>query len=250
MTDKAKNRAFGIEYLFAALVLIIAALVIGWQLNRSIVVAEVSVYGHRLSDPDRVVQKSGLSEGVEGDSIVFLEVIEKIETLPWIRSAHVNLSYTGKLRIRVEEEDPIALLIDNGGSALISESGITLPVVLGQAVDVPILYGFELSESFLNEGRPDTLSSSSFEKVRLFLNQANQYPGLYAMISEIMVTDDHGIVVLSDENTVRLTFGRNDFDKRLRKWKAFDAQVISHKGMRQMRSLDFRYNGQVVAMER
>ncbi len=276
MTRKAK-KTFGAEYLFAALFLIIAAVVIGWQLNRSVVVTGISVTGNRISDAGDILQASGMEAGLHADSIAFLGVIERIETLPWVASAFVSLSQSGHLRIRVEEEEPIALLVDGRRSALVTGSGIQLPVVLGKSMDVPILHGFPVvnstssvhhtlagSETGSGTGTgtgtgtvsrtgsvivPDTLKSPLFDIARDFLAEVRQFPGLYAMVSEIMVTEDDGVVALSNENAVRLTFGHGDFEDRIRKWQAFQSQVVSEKGIRHVRSLDFRFRGQVVARE-
>ena len=246
MTGK-KKKTFGAEYLFAALFLIIAAMVIGWQLNRSVVVTDISVTGHLMSDAGEIMRISGVEAGLHADSIAFLEVIERVETLPWVASAYVSLSQSGHLRIRVDEEQPIALLVDGRRSALVTQSGIQLPVVLGKAIDVPILHGFRVGNA--STQAPDTLKSPRFETARDFLAHVREYPGLYAMISEMMVTDADGVVALSNESTVRLTFGHSDFDDRIRKWQAFQAQVVSERGMGHVRSLDFRYRGQVVALE-
>ncbi len=246
MTGK-KKKTFGAEYLFAALFLIIAAMVIGWQLNRSVVVTDISVTGFRMSDEAEILRISGMEAGLHADSIAFLEVIERIETLPWVASAYVSLSQSGHLRIRVEEEEPIALLADGRRSALVTGTGILLPVVLGKAIDVPILHGFRVGNT--STQTPDTLKSPQFETARDFLVQVRQHPGLYAMISEMMVTESDGVVALSNESTVRLTFGHTDFEDRIRKWQAFQTQVISEKGIGHVRSLDFRYRGQVVALE-
>ena len=246
MTGK-KKKTFGAEYLFAALFLIIAAMVIGWQLNRSVVVTDISVTGFRMSDEAEILRISGMEAGLHADSIAFLEVIERIETLPWVASAYVSLSQSGHLRMRVEEEEPIALLADGRRSALVTGTGILLPVVLGKAIDVPILHGFRVGNT--STQTPDTLKSPQFETARDFLVQVRQHPGLYAMISEMMVTESDGVVALSNESTVRLTFGHTDFEDRIRKWQAFQTQVISEKGIGHVRSLDFRYRGQVVALE-
>ncbi len=246
MTAKKKKK-FGAEYLFAALFLVIAAMVIGWQLTRETVVSDVTVTGHRMADPGEIRRVSGVEEGLHGDSIAFLEVIERVETLPWVASAYVSLSQSGHLRIRVEEEEPIALLADGRRSALVTADGIQLPVVLGKAIDVPILHGFRVGNT--STQTPDTLTSEPFRTASEFLQQVRRYPGLYAMISEMMVTESDGVVALSNESTVRLTFGHGDFDERIRKWQAFQAQVVAEKGMGHVRSLDFRYRGQVVALE-
>ena len=230
-------------YLIVALLLVMAVMMTGLYFNRSMVITEITLQGNHMTDPDEILASSRLSEGMHGDSIVFLEVIERVEKMPWVASAHVNLSQSGKVRIRVEEEEPMALLIDQGRTALVTESGIQLPLVLGKSVDVPLVYGFKVTDN------ADTLQSASFQKVRSFLTRAKAYPGLYAMISEVMVTDTDGVVVLTNENAVRLTFGHENFDDRLHKWKAFQSQVIPEKGIRSMRSLDFRFRGQVVAQE-
>ena len=255
-----KKKTFGTEYLFAAIFLIIAAVVIGRQLNRSVVVTDISVSGNRMSEPADILHASGVDAGLRADSIAYLEVIERVETLPWVASAYVSLSQSGRLRIRVEEEEPIALLVNEGRSALVTASGIQLPVMLGKAVDVPILHGFSVSRAAADASgsdrsrgtiaAPDTLKSPLFDTARDFLLEVGKYPGLYAMISEMMVTESDGVVALSNENTVRLTFGHEDFDERIRKWQAFQSQVISGKGIAHVRSLDFRYRGQVVALER
>ncbi|MFO8030376.1 MAG: FtsQ-type POTRA domain-containing protein [Cyclonatronaceae bacterium] len=250
MTRKEKN-GFSAEYLFAALFLIVAALVIGWQMNRSVVVTDISVTGHHMSEPAEIERASGVEHGMHADSIAYLQVIERVEMLPWVARAYVSLSPSGNMRIRVEEQEPMALLVDGRRSTLVTESGIQLPVVLGRAADVPILYGFDVSRGAKQDAMtpPDTIRSPQFETARAFLQQLGEYPGLYAMVSELMVTDEDGVVALSNENAVRLTFGHNDFKDRIRKWHAFQSQVISEKGIDQMRSLDFRYRGQVVALE-
>ena len=242
-----KNKLFGSEYLVASLMVIVASVVIGWYLSRSVVISEITLTGNVMADPDAVIQASGLKEGLSGDSIAFLDVIEKIETLPWVETAYVSLTQSGRVRIRVQEEHPMALLVDNNRSALVTDSGIVLPIVLGKRIDVPLLYGFPIAEEVSQSGKPDTLRSGYFDQAQAFLTTLRPYESLYAMISEVMVTEADGVVALTDEHTVRLTFGHDDFDKRIRKWQAFQSQVISEKGMDHVRSLDLRFRDQIVA---
>lgn len=238
-----KKTTYSSEYLIGTLFLIIAALVVGWQLNRSVVVGDITVSGNRMADTADIVAAGGFVAGIPADSVAFLTAIEQMESLPWIASAHVSMSQTGRLRIRVTEEEPLALLVDGKQAGLVSESGVQLPLVPGVPVDVPILYGFEA------DGSRDTLTSDAFLAARDFLITVKRYPGLYAMVSEMMVDEKDGVVVLTNEGTVRLTFGHEDFEERIRNWHAFQTQVVAAKGIRQMRSLDFRYSGQVVALE-
>ncbi len=246
----SKNRKFpGIEYLAAGLMVIVAATVLGMYLSRTVEITEIELAGIEMADADAVIQASGLEEGMHGDSIAFLDVMEKVESLPWVKTAYVSLSQSGRLRIRVDEEQSMALLVDQGRTALVTESGIILPVVLGKSVDVPLLYGFSVPDRLRQGDKPDTLRSGSFGKARSFLTTLRRYPGLYAAVSEVMVTDTDGVVALTDENAVRLTFGHEQFDQRIRKWRAFQSQVVSEKGIDHVRSLDLRFHGQIVARE-
>lgn len=240
-------KSYGIEYLAAALTVIVAASVIGWHVSRSVTITEVSVTGNYMADADEIIRFGGVEKGMHADSIVYLEVIEQVELHPWVASAYVSLSHSGHMRIRVEEEQPMALLVDGGRTALVAESGIILPVILGRLVDVPLLYGFSVAEN-VNQGElPDTLRSGSFKTARDFFTSLRRYDGLYAMISEVMVTDTDGVVALTDDNAVRLTFGHDQFDKRIRKWQAFQTQVAARKETNQLRSLDLRFRDQIVA---
>lgn len=244
------TKTYGAEYLIAALMLIIAATVISWQLNRSVVITEMSVQDNHMADADEIMRKSGLTEGMHGDSIAFLDVIKRVETMPWVETAYVNLSPSGRIRIRVVEEEPMALLVDHSRAALVTESGVIMPVVLEKDVDVPLLHGFNIPDETQMKEKPDTLRSESFDKSRKFLTAVSRYPGLYAMISEVMVSDSDGVVALTDDNAVRLTFGHDHYDERLRKWQTFQSKVISEKGINRMRTLDFRFQDQIVAREK
>lgn len=236
-----KKKRYGIQYLVAAILLIAAAFLIGWYLERSVVITHISVEGNDRSKDADIVAQSGLAAGMHGENIVFIDVIDRIKELPWVASAYVYLPASGHLQIRVEEEDVLALLAGDKGHVWVTESGIKLPVIYGKGIDVPLLHGFTV------HAVGDTLQGEAFQKVRKFLNSARNYPGLYPLISEVMFTERDGVVILSNEHAVRLTFGHDGFKERLKNWQAFQSQIIAQKGIRRFVSLDFRYQGQIVA---
>ncbi|MDI6401725.1 FtsQ-type POTRA domain-containing protein [Balneolaceae bacterium ANBcel3] len=248
MTEEKKHN--GIRYLLIACMLLAFAVSVGWYMNRNAQVTNISVHGNRITEMERIVEVSSIQIGKPAEEIDFLQVIVQVEKLPWVERAFVDLTPAGRLRIRVEEEKPLAILIDRGRSALVSGNGLILPVILEEKMDVPILYGFSMNRVPDHEAAPDTLNTMDFLTVRNFLQTAELYPGLYAMISEVMFTTRDGVVALSDESAVRLTFGHGPFDDKMRNWKAFQKKVVSSSGMNQFWSLDFRYRGQIVANER
>lgn len=231
------------EHLFITLLLVAGAVVAGWYLNRTVVISNIRVEGNQMTHTREILETSSVKEGMHADSIRYLEIISRVEALPWVEKAHITVSPSGQMRIRIEEAEPLALLRDRNRSAWVTASGIQLPVILGTEVDVPVLYGFRISD------RQDTLVSGEFSTARDFLLAARKYPEVYSAIGEVMVTADEGVVVLTAENAVRVTLGHDQFDDRLRTWRAFQSQVISEKGITAMQSIDFRYRGQVVTRE-
>lgn len=95
----------------------------------------------------------------------------------------------------------------------------------------------------------DTLSSEAFVQIRDFLVSALNNPLGWTTISEIAFDPYDGVVALSHENGVKLLFGRNEFDIKLRNWEAFYADIISVKGINSMQQVDLRFTNQVVTRE-
>jgi hypothetical protein len=71
-----------------------------------------------------------------------------------------------------------------------------------------------------------------------------------ATISEVAWTQKEGIVALTNQNGVKLIFGKGDFDTRLRNWEAFYGEVVKQKGIEAMQSIDLRFEGQIVTQEK
>jgi hypothetical protein len=95
----------------------------------------------------------------------------------------------------------------------------------------------------------DTLRSDDFITVSNFLTTIRNSPVSDATISEIAWTSQDGVVALTNQHGVKLIFGKGNFDNRLRNWEAFYGEVIKKKGIEKMRSVDLRFEGQIVTRE-
>jgi hypothetical protein len=96
----------------------------------------------------------------------------------------------------------------------------------------------------------DTLKNDAFEIVSDFLTMALNKKVSNATISEVAWTNDQGVVALTNENGVKLVFCKGDFATRLRNWEAFYGEVVKQKGIDAMRSIDLRFEGQIVTREK
>lgn len=238
--DSAAN---ALPWMAGVLFVLGMAILAGMYWNRTVVVNEVRYEGNYFVPSETLEKRADITHGIPPDSLRILEIIERVERLAYVKRAHVNVEPSGNLIVEVEERQPIAMIAEGEKKIYVDEAGIRLPIILGKAVDVPVVYGFDA------QSPTDTLRSEPWQKVRNFLIEMHSNPVCDATISEVAWTGQEGIVALSHENGVRLVFGKNDFKTRLRNWEAFYSEVVREKGIHKMQSVDLRFRGQVVTRE-
>lgn len=219
------------------------AIMAGFYWKRTLVTKDVQYSGHYFVTQQELASAAEVPTGISPDSVDFMSLITKLETVPYVKQADISVRPSGNLDIQITERQPIALLANGENKIYVDSAGIRLPRILGKTVDVPIVYGFKTSPM------SDTLKSEAWKQTRNFLAEIRKSSFSHATISEIAWTSKEGIVALSHENGVKLLFGRNGFSKKLRNWEAFYAEVIREKGIQKMKSVDFRFEGQIVTRQ-
>lgn len=212
-----------------------------WQ--RTMTIKDVRFAGHYFVTEQELENKVEIPTGVKPDSLDLMGIISEVEEIPYVKFADVQVEPGGNLLIHITERLPIALLADGEDKIYVDEEGLRLELILGKTVDVPILYGFKAKPM------SDTLNSESFGAVRDFLVEMRKHRVSDATISEVAWTRNEGVVALTNENGVKLVFGKNDFKNRLRNWEAFYGEIIKTKGIASMRRVDLRFRGQIVSQE-
>lgn len=232
-----------LPWIAGAILLLGLAVVGGLYWSSTMKVQQVKFEGnHFVSKED--LELVNIPTGVNPDSMDFREIINQFEKIPYVQHADISVEPSGNLSVQITERKPIAMLIDGEKNIYIDQSGIRLPKVLGKKVDVPILYGFSASPM------SDTLNSEAFQRTSDFLITARNKPVSNATISEVAWTENEGIVALTNQNGVKLIFGKGDFGNRLRNWEAFYGEVVKQKGIETMQSVDLRFKGQIVTREK
>lgn len=242
-TAKAQQSFNAIPWIATAVLVLGLAVLAGIYRDRTSTIQNVQFEGNYFVTSEELQKQADIPAGISPDSLNFIDVINRVESIPYVHYADVNIEPSGKLLIRITERKPIALLADGNTKIYIDKDGIRLPLVLEKTVDVPILYGFK------SKPMQDTLKSDAFITVRNFLLEMHQNPLSNATISEIGWTNNNGIIALTNENGVKLIFGKEDFKNRLRNWEAFYGKIIKTKGIASMRSVDLRFRGQIVTQE-
>lgn len=240
---KSQNNTAPWPWIAGAVLILGLAIVGGFYWSSTMKVEKVQFSGnHFVSKED--LKLIDVPTGIHPDSIDFGATRKQFEELSYIKQADISVAPNGKMNIAITEREPIALLTDGSKKIYVDEEGIRLPMVTGKAVDVPILYGFSATPM------QDTLKNEAFNTVSDFLSSVRNSDVSDATISEVAWTSkNEGVVALTSQNGVKLIFGKGDFNNRLRNWEAFYGEVIKTKGIEKMRSIDLRFEGQIVTRE-
>ena len=247
MTDKEKNTEAeqSIPVLWIAGILLILGLAIagGLYWHHTGKVEKVRFTGNHYTTKKELQKQVHIPHGISPDSLDMAGIRKKLEKLPYVKYARINFSMDGTLTIKITEATPVALLMNGSHRAYITDNGIRLKQKLGKTPDVPILYGFRV--------RPmsDTLQSKAFKKTSRFLQDLRKNKAADATISEVTWNAKKGLIALTNDNGVKVIFGKGNYNDRLRNWKAFYREVIRSKGIKQFHSVDLRFKGQIVTRE-
>lgn len=238
MLDAKKNR----RWMALGVVLLIVSVITGLMVTRGGTVKSVDVSELVFTKAEDVIKAARIEPGIEIDSVGYLAAMARIEKLPYVKRAHMRLRPNGALGIRIDERQPIARLVSEGAQAMVDADGAMMPVISGVYVDVPVLHGFRVQ-------RGDTLKSAGFAITRDFLLAAASSQMAGITLSELTYDPREGVVAFSAEGRVRVIFGKEGFEERLRHWEAFYGQVVPQKGIARFKSVDLRYRGQIITKE-
>lgn len=210
--------------------------------NRNVTVQELDFNELTFTENEEIEAAAAVPYGIQPDSLDIQAVADRVQRLNYVRSVSSYIEPSGDLRLTIAEREPIAMLIDGANRSYVDAEGVILPILEDKTRDVPLLYGYSVTAE-------DTLKDESFLQVRDFLMKARIDEFGWATISEVAFDPNDGVVALSQENGVKLIFGRNDFEMKLENWKAFYKQVVRTKGIQTMQQVDLRFLNQVVTRE-
>lgn len=238
-----KSKTNPLPWIAGAILVLGLAVIAGLYWNSTLTVQQVEFAGNHFVSTDEL-KKIEVPTGINPDSMDFRQIRSRFEQISYVEQADISVQPSGNLMINITERQPIALLADGSTKIYVDQDGLRLPMKLGKTVDVPILYGFSALPM------SDTLKSEAFKTTADFLITVRSNKVSDATISEVAWTKNEGIVALTNQNGVKLVFGKGDFANRLRNWEAFYGEVVKKKGIEAMRTIDLRFEGQIVTREK
>lgn len=210
--------------------------------TNNVTVSSVSYEGAYFTTQKELQSAFVIPEATKPDSLDFAEIRNRVQALDYVKEATIQVEPGGDIVIVISEREPIALLADMSPKKYVDSEGVLLPVIDGKTKDVPLLYGF-------GRQSPDTLKSEPFNQIKSFLTSAKKMPLCWITISEVAFNNNEGVVALSQENGVKLIFGKNEFSEKLQNWESFYTKVIRYKGIDRVNEVDLRFKNQIVTKE-
>ena len=130
----------------------LVAVIVWLFVDGSFYVSKADITGLRNSSASEIYRQSG----IDGYSIFWVngrDVAGRLEALPYVKGATVRTSLPNRVRIAVEERNPVAVWKAGGRDFWVDIEGITMPVA-SQVDALPVLWDLDGS-TVVADGRVD-----------------------------------------------------------------------------------------------
>lgn len=170
---------------------------------------------------------------------------QRIEQDPWVRNAEMFLDASARLQVVVAEQQPQARVFTReGASFYIDENLRRIPLNRHFTPNLPVFTGLPISQSARN--RNDSMWLSQVLKIVTAMQEDSLW---MAQIEECAYEPPLGFVLYPMAGDHRIIFGNADrAQDKFRNLFVFYAKVLAKEGWNSYRSIDLRFDRQVVAV--
>jgi hypothetical protein len=233
----------------AAAVAALGLLGAAWWWQHTLPVSRVDVSGTVHADPAEIARLTGVRPDSDAVFAVSTELVaDRAQRSPWVRTAAVRRLPSGTLSVRVTEREPVVLVMRDGRPAgYFDAAGVALPLVADTVLyNVPLLTG-----SVPDVAPGDRAESAALRETLAALGAADDATD--ALVSEV---EWHGAgrAVLwttpaGGHPSIPVRLGRTGVAGQLARLRAFWDQSVLPRPRTRFRSVDLRFDGQVVTEE-
>ncbi len=170
---------------------------------------------------------------------------QRIEQDPWVRNAELFLDASDRLQVVVEEQQPTARVFTReGASFYIDENLRRIPLNRHFTPNLPVFTGLPMTRSARD--RNDSLWLSQVLEIVTAMQEDSLW---MAQIEECAYEPPLGFVLYPMAGDHRIIFGNAErAQDKFRNLFVFYAKVLAKEGWNSYRSIDLRFDRQVVAV--
>lgn len=132
-----------------------ATALLGWR------IADIEVEGRETTDREMITEALGVGFGAPILAVNLRQARERLEALPWVRSAVIERRLPDTIHVQLVERKPLALWQNNGRIQLIDRNGEIIPGArLDRFAKLPMVVGPDAAEHAAGlltmlDGEPD-----------------------------------------------------------------------------------------------
>lgn len=189
----------------------------------------VEVSGQQRVSESDLLQAGKFEEGMNIFSVDAERSQLWLEQLDYVKSAHVERRLPDRVSVRIEEYEPVAIVIDEG-YLLVDASGhgflsLKPGTALGDLLELPLISGIGHAE--LGEDRGKELLSSGLEVANLYESMGL---GQLQSLSQVHVDPVMGVSLVTEETGTEIRLGWGRYRERLERLHAVQKTLID-RGM-------------------
>lgn len=177
------------------------------------VLSHVSLEGNKKVSRKELLKKAGIHSDSNIFSLNIEEAGKSIGEMPWVKTVSMGREFPDKLKIRIEEREPLAMIKFKELYYVDEESNVFAKADSETGFDFPVVAGLEKKD--LLKGRKDTFSR--LDKGLAFLKSIRDREGAFswASVSELIVDKKGGITVYTIGSGIPVYLGKVSYEKRL-----------------------------------
>ena len=162
----------------------------------------------------------------------------------WIQQAELFFDNNDKLRVEVEEREPVARVFTTGGGTFyIDSSNMMLPLSEKFSARLPVFTGFPTDTKVLSKA-----DSSLLRDIRNISMKLQSDSFLMAMIDQVDITAQRNFEMVPKIGGQVIIFGNaSELEAKFKKLQQFYKKVIMKTGWNRYSIINLQYKNQVVA---
>ena len=177
-----------------------------------LLVRSIEIRGNIRTNQEEIRRLSQLRVGMHMLGIRPAQAERAIMTIGWIRQAHVSRRFPGKVKVDVEEREPIAL-VNVGRIYYIDKEGVELPLFPATYTDLPVISG--VGDSTCNR-----ISRASLKRIVALLGAADDInPSLMKQVSQIDFSNGSTVRIKLENNPLLIEIDDRNYGVQLRRFQ-------------------------------
>lgn len=195
-----------------------------------------------------IIRKEGIEKNITKLSDINIAQLERVvDNRTVVKKSQISITHKGRMVIEVYQRRPILRFETNKGGFYMDETAYIFPLVRTFTSYVPIITG-EIPFNIPTEGYRGVIEKSEWAHMikdfGLYLEKEEFWN---SMIDQIFVNNKGELILIPKNGTKEIIFGKpEEIETKFRKLFAFYDKVVYIYGWNHYKSVDLRFNNQIV----